>query len=682
MRQLLVAAALAALACASTGGSPPPSAPPPSPPPAASPVPRAETPPPAATAPGTAGATAERAEPTTRTEAQLAKDATLAVEAAAVYDAFSNRIGGFAGQLTPDGRRLLFGSTRDGSPQLYLGEVARPSAPPVAVTRGPERVEWAALTRDGGAVLFTRDRGADENSRIYRVSLDGSGLTELTPEEGVRHDPPVLPLRRPDLMVYSKRKVTSPASTIVAQAVSGGAARTVYEDPAPVWPIDATPEGDRVLALRLVSPAESVLLELDLRGGARRVHPPEGKKELVAAAAYSADGERIFLATDGGGEVSALLALDRSGKTLARWQPDPSTAMIDQLVVSPRGDLVAVRIDAGNRTDLRLLDAKTLRERTRPNVPLGTALIGEFTPDGERLTASLSLPDRPGDPFAVDLATGRLTPLREDARPGLAGLARVETSLATLPAFDGKVIPTNVYLPADRGGRRLPVVVHFHGGPSGSSRFGWNPWARFYAGRGYAWVEPNVRGSTGFGRAYELADNREKRGDVLRDMESVNAWVRAQPWADPDRVVIFGGSYGGWVVLMGLTRQQALWSAGVDLVGVADLRTLLRSTDQAIRAVFVDEFGDLEEDEALLAAYSPLPYAAAIERPLFVYQGANDPRVPRAESDAIVNALRRRGVPVEYMIAPDEGHSLDRRENVVEFLSRTARFLEEQLGAR
>jgi dipeptidyl aminopeptidase/acylaminoacyl peptidase len=691
--RLLLAALLVALGCASTrdpgstssAASPPASTSTSSPASTAAEAPAASAPAKAAelqgAAPG-AGASGPppQAEPTTRTPEQLARDAALAVEAAAVYDAFANRIGGFVGQLTPDAKRILFGSNRDGSPQLYVGEVARPSAPPVPVTKGPERVEWAALTRDGRFVLFTRDRGADENSRIYRVGLDGAGLEDLTPEEGVRHDPPVLPLRRPDLMVYSKRRVTSPASTVLVQRVSGGPARTVYEDPGPVWAIDAAPDGGRALLVRLLSPSESVILELDLeRGGTRRVYPPEGKKELVAAAAYSADGRTVFVATDGGGEVSALLALDAGREVRARWQADPPTAMIDQVLASPRGDLLAVRLDAGNRTDLRLLDARTLREKVRPRVPLGTAQLGEFTPDGARLTAALSLPGRPADPYAIDLRSGALAPLREDARPGLAGLARLETSLATVEAFDGKPIPMNVYLPADRAGRRLPVVVSFHGGPSGSSRFAWNPMARFYAGQGYAWIEPNVRGSTGFGRAWELADNRERRGDVLRDMETVNRWVRAQPWADPGRVVIFGGSYGGWVVLMGLTRQEDLWSAGVDLVGVADLRTLLRSTDQLIRALFVDEFGDLEQDAELLAAWSPLPDVDRIRDPLFVYQGANDPRVPRAESDAIVNALRRRGVPVEYMIAPDEGHSLDRRENVIEFLSRTARFLAEHL---
>jgi dipeptidyl aminopeptidase/acylaminoacyl peptidase len=277
----------------------------------------------------------------------------------------------------------------------------------------------------------------------------------------------------------------------------------------------------------------------------------------------------------------------------------------------------------------------------------------------------------------VDVRSGAAMKLRDDPRPG--EVTPVDVLLDAPPAFDGKPIPIHAYLPRARGDRKLPVIAWFHGGPSASSEIRWSVWTQFFVGQGYAWVEPNVRGSTGFGRAWEMADDREKRGDVLKDMETVNRWIRAQPWADGDRIVIFGGSYGGWIVLMGLTRQQPLWRAGVDLVGVADLRTLLASTDQLIRAIFVDEFGDLDADRDLLAAWSPLPDAGKIVAPLFVYQGANDPRVPRAESDAIVKALRRNGRPVEYMIAPNEGHSLDRRESQVEFFARTARFLEEHL---
>jgi dipeptidyl aminopeptidase/acylaminoacyl peptidase len=149
--------------------------------------------------------------------------------------------------------------------------------------------------------------------------------------------------------------------------------------------------------------------------------------------------------------------------------------------------------------------------------------------------------------------------------------------------------------------------------------------------------------------------------------------------ADPNRVIVMGGSYGGYTVLMALTRQSSLWRAGVDYVGVANLFTFLKSTDQAIRAVFVDEFGDLDKDKALLEEFSPLRNVDKVTAPLFVYAGQNDPRVPREKSDQVVQALRARHVPVEYQVAADEGHSCDHRENRVELLVRVARFLEDNV---
>ncbi|HEU4535834.1 MAG TPA: prolyl oligopeptidase family serine peptidase, partial [Polyangiaceae bacterium] len=330
--------------------------------------------------------------------------------------------------------------------------------------------------------------------------------------------------------------------------------------------------------------------------------------------------------------------------------------------------------------EVRLLDAKTLKLRRAAKVPLGDVQMGAFRDDGRAFSVLVSLPNRPADPFEVDVATGELRPLRADQRAGLDGLPPVEASVETAKAFDGLSIPINVYLPAGAAaGRRLPTIVNFHGGPAYSYPVRWHPYTRFFVSLGYAVLEPNVRGSTGFGRAYEMADNREKRADWLRDVETVNAWAKAQPWCDPGRVVVWGQSYGGYTTLMALTRQPALWRAGVDLYGVADLKAFLKTTDAGIRSFFVAEFGDLERDAALLDEFSPMRDVDKIVSPLFVYAGQNDPRVPRSESDTIVKALRARGVAVEYMVAASEGHSADRRETKIELLSRTARFLEEHL---
>jgi dipeptidyl aminopeptidase/acylaminoacyl peptidase len=223
------------------------------------------------------------------------------------------------------------------------------------------------------------------------------------------------------------------------------------------------------------------------------------------------------------------------------------------------------------------------------------------------------------------------------------------------------------------------VIVSFHGGPTSSSAVRWNPFIRFFTALGYAVVEPNVRGSSGFGIAYAMADNREKRADWLEDVAAVNAWVKARPWCDAERVVVMGGSYGGYTTLMAMTRQPTLWRAGIDLFGMSDLRTSILSASPASRSAWVAEYGDVENGAALLEKFSPMRDVDRIVRPLFVYAGANDPRVPRSESDAIVKALRARGVPVEYMVADNEGHSIDRRENKIELMTRTARFLDDAL---
>jgi dipeptidyl aminopeptidase/acylaminoacyl peptidase len=468
---------------------------------------------------------------------------------------------------------------------------------------------------------------------------------------------------------------------VVVQSISGGEPRRVYHDPSPARAVAVTADGSRVLLVRRLSLSEAVLLEVETAGGkpAVRVYPPEGTRAFIGRAQYSADDKRILVATDEGKEGFALLALDAgSHAQKSRWAvDDPPTARIGGLAVSPKGDRLAVEVDAGDHSEIRILDAGKLAPVRKIETPLRNSGLDGFTADGKGLAYGMSLPDRPTDIFLADVATGVTRLLREDKRPGLDALPRVKVSIEKVKAHDGLAIPVNLYLPIAAAGQRLPVVVDFHGGPAASSAVGWDAFERFFTALGYAFVDPNIRGSTGFGRAYERADDREKRGDAIRDVESVNAWVKAQPWADPARVIVMGASYGGYLTLMALTRQPSLWRAGVDLAGIADLPTMLRSTDQGIRAVFVDEFGDLDKDAALLEAYSPLRDHDKITAPLFVYTGQNDPRVPRAQADLIVAALRRRGVPVEYMVAADEGHSLDRRENRIDFMTRAARFLED-----
>jgi dipeptidyl aminopeptidase/acylaminoacyl peptidase len=659
--RLSVLAALGLVACAGK-------------PPAIEVAPRAAR---GATTPPKASVAAPDSSPTVLTAEQKARDDARRPLADAITGAFSNS----QARFSPDRKKVLFASRRSGNREIYVGDVARRDAAPVLVTQGTESVDSAVFSRDGKSIFFRRDTGNDESFRIYQVGLDGKNETCLTPGPVLSRWNPIEPRNVPGTLVYGQTAVTSPATQFVVQRV-GEDPRVVYTDPVPSFLDDVSADGKRALYARWNSMSDLVLFELDLgTGKTRRLYPAEGKQTAVRDASYSADGSRVYLAGDDGDSAQVLLALDaKSGAVVQTFvETAPATASIAQVVVSPRGDRLGVSIDTGDHQEAWLFDAATLKPVMKVPTALGWVTLDSFSDDGAEVAATISVPSAPPDVFSIDVATGAALPLRKDARPGLETLPPIETSIETVTAFDGLSLPVIVSLPegARTDGRKLPVIAQFHGGPQDSSSVEWDPLARFFVSEGYAFVEPNVRGSKGYGRAFEMADNREKRADWLKDLVSVDTWAKSQPWADPNRIIVMGGSYGGYTVLMALTRQPELWRAGVDYSGSSNQITFLKATDQAIRSGFVDEFGDVDKDRALLEEFSPITKIDQLVAPLYVYQGQNDPRVPREEADQVVVALRARHVPVEYQVAANEGHSMNHRENRVEFFVRVARFLED-----
>ena len=611
--------------------------------------------------------------------------------AAAVVDAFPNSNGLFTSLVarwSPDGSAIVYGSLRDGMPEIYLGDPRDPAAPPRAVTTGPERSIWAGFTADGKSILFLRDQKGDENHAIWRAGLDGSGQVNLTADETMRRGEPLLPRRRPGTIFYAATVATESGTYLYQLELSGGLPRRIYSQPLPGRAADVTDDGKEVLFVEFHADDDIIVHAVDVASGkARRVFPAEGHKASlssppytvsVSSVAYAAGGKRILISTDRGDHVELVVLDAATGRELAHYVDQVPTAAL-ALSVSPRGDRVALGVDAGNHGLVRILDARTLRVVRDVKVPFGEVKVGTWRDDGRAFSVLISLPEQPADIFSVDAASGAVIPLRKEVRAGVSSLPALSVAIEDIKSFDGLIVPVNVYLPKVESTRKLPVVVSFHGGPTFSAAVRWNPFTRFFTALGYAVVEPNVRGSSGFGIAYAMADNREKRADWLKDVAAVNAWVKAQPWCDAERVVAMGGSYGGYTTLMAMTRQPTLWRAGVDLFGMSDLRTSIASASAASRSAWVAEYGDVEHDAALLEEFSPMRDVDKIVRPLFVYAGANDPRVLHSEDDAIVKALRTRGVPVEYMVAGNEGHGFDRRENKIELMTRTARFLEDAL---
>ncbi len=623
------------------------------------------------------------AEPTVRTADQQARDDAAVPHIRELLDTYEN----FGGVLSPDGTKLLFRSDRDGVPELFIADVAHPDGPVKKIVAGPERVASAVFTRDGASVIYRKDTGANEIFNIYRAAIDGSHVVDLTPPQPLWRDSPLLPRARADLMIYGARDPDDYKSMIFVQDLAGGPARVAFRDPGAGTVIDVAPDASHALWFHEVKTGGHELQEVDLATGAARTISPREGAAFLTYGAYSADGRVIYVATDNGTETHVVQALDR--ETLAEraryTQTAPASAEIIAIVPSPRGDRIAIMVDAGNHTMVRLLDANTLAVAGDVATPLGTTALalgsetrvrlggGTFAEDGAHFTIEVSLPDAPSNVYLVDTATGAAAPLRVEPRGAADRLPPITVSIVEVTSFDGLKVPVNVYLPAKRApGQRLASYFWFHGGPDANTPVAWDATNRLLAASGFAVLEPNIRGSSGFGRAYLRADDREKRWDALRDVAAVNAWARTQPWCDPDRMVISGGSFGGYVTLMALENQPSLWRAGVDLAGPTDLISMVAGRTPMR---YIQEIGDPVKDRALLESLSPIHAADKIRAPLFVYQGANDQHVRREQADKIVRALRGRGIPVEYMVPTDEGHTVARRANEVELYVRLLRFL-------
>ena len=355
--------------------------------------------------------------------------------------------------------------------------------------------------------------------------------------------------------------------------------------------------------------------------------------------------------------------------------------------VTPDRRAVVYALNRGGRSEVHWLDLATGEDRVAP-IGSGVASWGgrPFSPDGGSVTFALSGPARPGE---VRVWTPKTNQMVCVARASAAGIPRssfVDAELVSYETFDEteegetRRIPAWLYRPDSEDD--VPVIVWVHGGPEGQSRATFNGLAQYFLAHGYAIMLPNVRGSSGYGKAYGHLDDVEKRMDSVADLESAAKWLGNQPGIDGNRLVLFGGSYGGFMVLSGLTTYPEFWAAGVDIVGISHFVTFLENTSDYRRAHREAEYGSLKTDRAFLERISPLNHVDRIAVPMVVIHGANDPRVPLSEAEQLVDKVRQRGLPVEFLVFDDEGHGLAKRKNQIAAYSTVAEFLNEVLRER
>ncbi|MBI4497111.1 MAG: S9 family peptidase [Chloroflexi bacterium] len=597
--------------------------------------------------------------------------------AKAVYDfsRYLNVRSAYGASFSPSGRRVAFLTDVTGVPQVWSVGVG--GGWPQQLTFTDERVSVAAYAWHARHLVIGMDSGGNERQQLFLLAEDGSRLTPLThnPETihafgGWAHD------NRRMALASNERH---PAYFDVAVLdTATGEARRVFEHDGTNYAVGWSPDDRALLVNRYTTNLDNDLFLLDLALGEVVHLTPHEEEAEYSSAAWAADGRGLYLITNQGRDFTGLAYLDLASRRL-EYLATPDWD-VETLALSRDGRLLAYVTNEDGYSTLTIRETATGREHRPPGIPRGVIADLAWSPDARRLAFTFRSGRYHADVWLLDREWGRVRRLTHSARGGIPQSAFVEPTLVRYPSFDGREIPAFLYLPPGaRPNGQLPVLVSVHGGPEGQERPTFNPLHQYFVGRGYAVFAPNVRGSTGYGKAYTHLDDVRLRMDSVADLKAAVEWLRSSGYAHPRRIAVMGGSYGGFMTLAALTTYPDLWAAGVDVVGIANFITFLENTGPWRRRLREAEYGSLEHDADFLREISPIHHVDRITAPLMVIHGANDPRVPAGEAEQIVTALRSRGRPVEYLRFEDEGHGLVKRHNRIAAYTAVGDFLDRYL---
>jgi dipeptidyl aminopeptidase/acylaminoacyl peptidase len=576
--------------------------------------------------------------------------------------------GAWGASWSPDGDRLAFLTEITGVPQVWeVSSEAHGPSWPEQLTFYEERVSSVEYSPIQNRLLFGMDSGGNERTQLFL--LEGGEVTDLTrAPDAIHYSGGFSP--DGERVAYTATRRNGTDFDVFAQELDGEP-EAVWEVPGYHTVSDWAPDGSALIVSRHHSNLNNDLYRLNLVNGEATLLTPHEGDARFSGARVTPDGRSVYLATDRDGDFMRLARLDLSTLELTYLTPDDWD--VEEVELSRDGRYLQASRNVEGYSHLVLFSGEG---RRMPDVRVPEGVVGglEFAPDSGMLVFTLVGPTRNPDVWVLDLPEGEARRVTRSSTAGIPRSSFRQPRPLRYPSFDGREIPALLYEPE---GENAPVIVNVHGGPESQSRPTFAPVTQYLLHRGYAVLFPNVRGSTGYGKAYTHLDDVELRMDSVRDLAHAAHWLRGR---GHKRVAVMGGSYGGFMVLAALTEYPELWSAGVDIVGIANLVTFLENTGSYRRGLREPEYGSLETDRQFLESISPLHKAGNIRAPLMVIHGKNDPRVPVGEAEQIVERVRKNGGTVEYLLYEDEGHGLAKLANRLDAYPKIAAFLDEHLA--
>lgn len=580
---------------------------------------------------------------------------------------------------TPDGKITI--STRFGNAaQLHV--VDRPMGDRRQLTFFDEPIgggDWSPTGARKG-IIYIRDTGGDENYQLEYLDPALADPVRLTDGRGRAGTGAWSPDGTKYAFQWTAR--TGVATDVyIDDPIDQRAPELVFEAPEVGWnAVDWSPDGKSLLLIRFVSVNESYLWTYDLTTREKREIEP-AKVKAARGGSFSRDGKGVYFTSDLGSEFRTLRYAD-----LATGKVTPLTDHVkwdvDQFILSRDGRYLAYVVNENGASRLGVMDLVQHADLIPPQLPFGVIGSIAFDPADQRLAFGLQTPSQPSDVFVWTLADGSLERWTASELGPIDAKTLLAPTLVHYPTFDkvdrrAREIPAWLYKPAGPGPH--PVLINIHGGPEAQAlpvfSIATQQWA---VELGYAVITPNVRGSSGYGKTYLALDNGMKREDSVRDIGALLDWIATQPDLDSKRVVLIGGSYGGYMVLASMTHYNDRLRGAIDIVGISNFVTFLESTAEYRRDLRRPEYGD-ERDPKMrefLQRISPLNSAGKISKPMLIVQGQNDPRVPVTESEQMVAKIRANGGEVWYLLGLNEGHGFAKRDNVDYYQWAVALFLE------
>jgi len=575
-------------------------------------------------------------------------------------------------------------STRFGeTEQLHL--VKEPLGARHQLTFYTEPVSNATFSPVGNRIVFGRDTGGDENFQGFLLDIESGQTSQLT-RPGTRNSNLLWSRDGGSVAYMSNNDDLSRFDVWVASADQAQPARMLVKGTGFYWaPFAWSPDNSKLLVMQGVSAADSRPFIVDVASGDMTRIGPDDEKAFYSEGRFTSDGTGLYIATDLDAEFAHLRYVDLSTGRMSNLTADIPWG-VEALDISHDGGTLGFTTNEDGISRLYLLDTRTNRYQQADRIPVGIITSFHFSPVDDRIALTLTTATSPPDVYVYTPSAANLTRWTQSEIGGLNEDLFVASELVHFPTFDSvngnpRQIPAFVYKPEGAKGK-LPVVISIHGGPEGQSRPGFSSNVQQTVNElGVIYITPNVRGSTGYGKTYLDLDNGFKREDSVQDIGALLDWIATQDDMDADRVGVIGGSYGGYMVLASMTHYNDRISAAVELFGISNFVTFLQNTSPYRQDHRRQEYGDerLPEMNQYFTRTAPINNVDKITKPLFVLQGANDPRVPASESEQIVDSVKANGGDVWYLLFDDEGHGFRKKNNNDFTSAATSAFFREHL---